>query len=131
MNLIEFIEEYPYEASCRAKFKEYREHVGVVSPKCGNKTHYWKQDKASYECKECRHRQSLRTNTVMHKLKLPFRYWFIAMHLLTSTKKSFSGKELQLGTQALPTGVAYNAQVTRGDGQARRGVCIGRQDRVG
>jgi hypothetical protein len=37
----------------------------------------------------------LRANTVMHKSKLPFRYWFIAMHLLTSTKKSFSAKELQ------------------------------------
>jgi hypothetical protein len=31
----------------------------------------------------------------MHKSKLPYRYWFIAMHLLTSTKKSFSAKELQ------------------------------------
>ncbi len=31
----------------------------------------------------------------MHKSKLPFRYWFIAMHLLTSTKKSFSAKEIQ------------------------------------
>ncbi|MDR0743952.1 MAG: IS1595 family transposase, partial [Tannerella sp.] len=35
MNLIEFIEAYPDEASCRAKFKEYRDHVGVVCPKCG------------------------------------------------------------------------------------------------
>jgi hypothetical protein len=31
----------------------------------------------------------------MHKSKLPYRYWFIAMHLLTSTKKSFSARELQ------------------------------------
>jgi hypothetical protein len=31
----------------------------------------------------------------MHKSKLPFRHWFIAMHLLTSTRKSFSFKELQ------------------------------------
>jgi predicted RNA-binding Zn-ribbon protein involved in translation (DUF1610 family) len=95
MNLIEFTEAYPDEASCQAKFKEYRDHVGVVCPKCGGKAHYWKRDKASYECKECRHRQGLRANTVMHKSKLPFRYWFIAMHLLTSTKKHFSAKELQ------------------------------------
>ena len=27
--------------------------------------------------------------------KLPYRYWFIAMHLLTGTKKSFSAKGLQ------------------------------------
>jgi transposase-like protein len=31
----------------------------------------------------------------MHNSKLPFRYWFIAIHLLTSTKKSFSAKEVQ------------------------------------
>ena len=40
-------------------------------------------------------RQSLRANTVMHGSQLPFRYWFIAIHLLTSTKKNFSVAELQ------------------------------------
>jgi len=95
MTLIDFIKEYPDEASCKFKFKQYREQVGVVCPKCGGEEHYWKRDKESYECKRCKHRQSLRANTVMHKSKLPYRYWFIAMHLLTSTKKSFSAKELQ------------------------------------
>jgi hypothetical protein len=31
----------------------------------------------------------------MHKSKLPYRYRFIAIHLLTSTKKSFSAQEIQ------------------------------------
>ena len=31
----------------------------------------------------------------MHGSQLPFRYWLITMHLLTSTKKSFSASELQ------------------------------------
>lgn len=31
----------------------------------------------------------------MHGSKLPFQYWFIAIHLITSTKKSFSAKEIQ------------------------------------
>jgi hypothetical protein len=31
----------------------------------------------------------------MHGSQLPFRYWFIAIHLLTSAKKSFSASELQ------------------------------------
>ena len=31
----------------------------------------------------------------MHKSKLPYRYWFITMHLLTSTKKGLSAKEIQ------------------------------------
>jgi transposase-like protein len=31
----------------------------------------------------------------MQSSKLPYQYWFIAMHLLTATKKSFSAKEIQ------------------------------------
>jgi Zn ribbon nucleic-acid-binding protein/ribosomal protein S8E len=95
MTLIEFIKEYPDEESCKMKFKAYREHAGVVCSRCGCSDHYWKQDKESYECKRCGYRQGLKANTVMHKSKLSYRYWFIAMHLLTSTKKSFSAKELQ------------------------------------
>ena len=95
MTLIDFIKEFPDELSCKAKFKSFREQVGVHCPKCDFREHYWKSDKECYECKHCGYRQGLKTNTVMHKSKLPFRYWFIAMHLLTSTKKSFSAKELQ------------------------------------
>ena len=95
MNLIDFISEFPNEESCKEKFKEYREHVGVVCSKCGGKSHYWKKDKEQFECKACGTRTTLKSGTVMHKSKLPFRYWFIAMHFLTSTKKSFSAKEIQ------------------------------------
>jgi hypothetical protein len=95
MNLLNFVSQYPDEASCKAKFKEYRDNQGVICPYCGCKEHYWKKDKDSYECKQCCKRQSLRANTVMHGSQLPFRYWFIAIHLLSSTKKSFSAAELQ------------------------------------
>ena len=95
MNLLNFQAEYPDELSCRAKWKLYRDQQGVVCPKCGSTEHYWKSDKESYECKKCKHRQSLRANTIMHGSQLPFRYWFIAIHLLTSTRKSFSALELQ------------------------------------
>ena len=64
MPLLEFIKEYPDEFSCKIKFKQYREQVGVVCPKCGGEAHYWKRDKDSYECKRCKHRQGLRANTV-------------------------------------------------------------------
>lgn len=95
MALINFIEQFPDEESCKQKFKEYRDEVGVVCSKCGSKDHYWKRDKEQYECKSCKTRTTLKSGTVMHKSKLPYRYWFIAMHLLTSTKKSFSAKEIQ------------------------------------
>ena len=95
MNLLTFISEYPDEVICRKKFKDFRDQQGVICPKCAHREHYWKNDKECYECKQCRYRQSLRANTVMHGSQLPFRYWFIAIHLLTGTKKSFSALELQ------------------------------------
>ena len=95
MNLLNFINKFPDEESCMLKFKSIRESEGVICAKCGSKEHYWKNDKCQFECKKCKRRTTLRSGTVMHGSKLPFRYWFIAMHLLTSTKKSFSALELQ------------------------------------
>jgi hypothetical protein len=95
MNLIDFMEHYPDEQSCRDAFRSYRDREGVVCRKCGCTDHYWKRDKQLYQCKKCGFRTTLRSGTVMHASKMPFRYWFIAMHLLTGTKKSFSAKEVQ------------------------------------
>ncbi|MFH1528877.1 MAG: IS1595 family transposase, partial [Bacteroidota bacterium] len=95
MKLFDFVSEYPDEDSCKLKFKAIRDKEGVFCRKCGGKDHYWKKDKWQYECKACRTRTTLRSDTVMHGSQLPFRYWFIAIHLLTATKKSFSALELQ------------------------------------
>jgi hypothetical protein len=95
MNLLNFSTLFPDEASCKAKWKAYRDKQGIICPRCQCQSHYWKKDKENYECKECGYRQSLKSNTVMHGSQLPFRYWFVAIHLLTSTKKSFSASELQ------------------------------------
>lgn len=99
MKLFEFEQHFPDEESCREKFREIRIQEGVVCPHCGCKRHYWKSSKQMFQCARCGYRQSLRANTVMHGSKLPFRYWFIAMHLLTATKHSFSATEMkrQLG----------------------------------
>jgi len=95
MNLIKFSELFPDELSCKAKIKEIRDRTGVICSRCGGKAHYWKKDKEMYECKLCGHRTSLKSGTVMHKSKLPYRYWLLAIHLLTATKKGFSSKEIQ------------------------------------
>jgi len=95
MKLIEFTSHYPDEKSCRVAFKEFREKEGIKCKKCGNTHHYWKKKREQWECKECGYRTTLKSGTVMQNSKLPFQYWFIAMHLLTSTKKTFSAKEVQ------------------------------------
>ena len=95
MNLIEFSERYPDEISCQKAFKDLRDKEGIICKKCGGTSHYWKSDKMSFECKKCKFRTSLRSGTVMEHSRLPFRYWLLAIHLMTSTKKSISALEMQ------------------------------------
>ena len=89
------MEEFPDEISCKLKFKEIRDQEGVVCRNCGSKDHYWLSTIWQYQCKQCKTRTTLRSGTVMQSSKLSFKYWLIAMHLVTSTKKPFSALELQ------------------------------------
>lgn len=96
MKLIEFSQNYPDEASCKEEFKRYREAQGVVCKKCNARDEYWwLKSKEQYECKKCGFRMSLKSGTVMENSKLSYLYWFIAFHLMTSTKKTISALELQ------------------------------------
>lgn len=95
MNLIVFQRHFPDEAACESHLKTLRESQGVVFSKCGCTHHYWKGYRKQWQCRRCGHRTSLTSGTVMHGTKLPLQYWFIAIHLLTSTKKTFSAAELQ------------------------------------
>lgn len=95
MNFLDFHKHYPTEESCKLAFKKHREQVGIRCTKCSNTTHYWKKKREQWECKKCGHRTTLKSGTVMHNSKLSFQYWFIAMLFITSTKKSFSAKEVQ------------------------------------
>ena len=95
MNLLNFIAQFPDEESCMLKYKSVRDSVGVTCSFCNSKEHRWNQNKWFYECVLCGNRTTLRSGTVLHGSRLPFRYWFVAMHLITSTKKSFSALELQ------------------------------------
>jgi hypothetical protein len=95
MNLLDFIQSFPDETSCKQKFRQIREKEGVKCRKCGCHEHYWLSTIHHFKCKSCGTKTSLKSGTVLENTKLPYRYWFIAMHLITSTKKTFSALELQ------------------------------------
>lgn len=95
MKILKFYERFPDEQSCKKEFIEYRLKEGVRCKKCGHTHHFWKKKREQWECKNCTHRTTIKSGTVMENSKLSFQYWFIAMHLLSCTKKSFSAKEIQ------------------------------------
>jgi ribosomal protein S27AE len=95
MNIYRYSKSFPDENACIEHFKAQRDQNGVVCPKCGGKEHSRLKGKLRYECKQCHYRQWLRSGSVMEHSKLPLQYRYMAMHLLTSTKKSFSEAEHQ------------------------------------
>lgn len=46
MTILEFIESFPDEASCRSHWKAHRESVSIVCKTCGCEKHYWLSNKA-------------------------------------------------------------------------------------
>lgn len=95
MKLIDFFKQFPDEQSCKDYFREQRQKEGITCRNCKGTTHYWMKTIEQFQCKDCRTRTTLRSGTVMESSNLSFRVWFIAMHLMTSTKKGISAKEMQ------------------------------------
>ena len=97
MRLIDFKDNFPNEAACKAEFKLLREKSGIVCKKCKGKSHYWLTSKEMYQCKNnsCRFRTSLKSGTVMENSKMSYFNWFLMTHLICSTKNDFSALELQ------------------------------------
>lgn len=95
MNLFSFTANFTDELSCRTHFKFQRDKQGVICKKCSNTDHYWLQNKWSYQCKACKFRTSLRSDTIMENSNLSFLVWYKTMFLMSATKKGFSSKEIQ------------------------------------
>lgn len=95
MRILEFFKRFPDEESCKQEFIKFRLDQGVKCKRCKSSNHYWKKKREQWECKNCGFRTTIKSGTVMENSKLTFQYWFIAMHLLSCTKKSFSAKEIQ------------------------------------
>ena len=95
MNIVEFIEEFPDELSCKTHFKKVREKNTITCKNCKSQKHWWLASKWMWQCSSCNFRTSLRSGTIMEKSKLPFRKWYLAMAFMTYSKKGISAKELQ------------------------------------
>ena len=48
-----------------------------------------------YECVDCRYQYSITTGTIFHNSHLPLNKWFLAIHLISSTKRGISAKDLE------------------------------------
>ena len=97
LSLEEFIKNFRNEKQCAEYLEKLRWGRGFLCSKCGGE-HYirhWKDKRLFYRCKSCRHRNTLISGTMFENTKLPLTKWFLAIYLLTQTKKGASGVDLR------------------------------------
>ncbi|PAM91551.1 hypothetical protein B4N84_27480 [Flavobacterium sp. IR1] len=95
MELREFFEKYPDEATCIEEFKNKRLTNGLLCKKCGHDEHSFRKIDLKFQCKRCQNRISLRSGTVMQNSNLPIKYWMICIEIMTLSRKKISVLKLQ------------------------------------
>lgn len=95
MNILDFMQEFPTDAACKAHFKIQREQEGVICKACGAEEHYWLKGKEQWQCKSCSFRTTLKSGSIMEGSKVNYHTWYMAMAFMTYSKKTISASELQ------------------------------------
>ena len=101
-SLIEFMREYPDDATCLEKMWRSRhspdgEHA--FCPKCQQervfKRYQTSQKRQSWTCNGCGHHIHPTAGTIFHKSSTSLHLWFYAMFLMTSTRCGISAAQLE------------------------------------
>jgi len=96
MNILQFIQTFPNEEKCLEHFAAMRLERGIKCEKCSCVTkHYWLCEQKRFKCSKCKAKSSYKSGTLMENSKLTIQQWFMMLHLMTSTKKTFSALEMQ------------------------------------
>ncbi len=97
LSMTEFMAQYGSEAKCRRALFRSRWPKGFRCPACQGRapSRFRREGQIYYQCRVCRHQTTLLAGTVFEATKLPLRTWFLAIHLLTSTKTNMAALELK------------------------------------
>ena len=93
-SLIALVDFFNTEDKCKQAIAQERWGDGeAVCPYCGC-THTYMTKEGRYICKECAKHFSVTVGTIFENTKVSLRKWFMAMYLVSSTKKGVSSHQL-------------------------------------
>lgn len=94
MNLLEFQERFPDEDACERYLIEQRWPEGFVCESCGSNEAWYLSARRSFQCCYCNRQRSITADTMFHRSRTSLREWFMAIYLVTESKKGISVLEL-------------------------------------
>src|SRR3954462_12523115 len=90
-----FLARFGTDGQCREYLFKARWPDGFRCSGCGHDDAYALRTKIVYECVACRKRHSLLAGTIFEQTKTGLAKWFLAIHLVTSSKGGIAATELE------------------------------------
>ncbi|MBI2848056.1 MAG: IS1595 family transposase [Chloroflexi bacterium] len=95
MDMIELMEHYNTDDACRKTLEKLRWPDGVTCPRCQSKTIRNSYTRHQFDCYSCGYQFSVMSGTIFHDSHLPIRKWFVAVYLMTESKKGISANQMK------------------------------------
>ena len=95
MNLPKLFAQFGSDEKCREQLAALRWPKGVTCPRCQSKSISTIAERDQYDCNACRYQFSVTSGTIFHDTHLPLSKWFIAIYLMTESKKGMSALQIK------------------------------------
>ncbi|MDP3989087.1 MAG: IS1595 family transposase [bacterium] len=93
-SIVDFLAYFKDEQTCQEYFEQIRFQDGEYCPHCGNMLVYRFKNGKRFRCASCKQDFTIKTGTVFGESKISLQKWFIAIYLLTTSKKGISSIQL-------------------------------------
>ena len=93
--MVEFEAVFGTEEMCEAYLVRQKWPDGFRCSRCGGNRAWRLRTRSIWVCTECQYHASLTVDTALNGTRKPLRHWFLAMYLVTASKRGISAKELQ------------------------------------
>jgi transposase-like protein len=95
LNLLNLMDDFDTDVECRTYLEELRWPAGITCPRCSSKTISRIKARRMFDCDVCRYQFSVTAGTLFHDSHLPLPKWFLAIFLITESKKGMSANQLK------------------------------------
>lgn len=95
MDLLGLMTDFDTDIECRTFLEELRWPKGPVCPRCQSLAISRITKRKVFDCDKCRYQFSVTAGTLFHDSHLPLQKWFLAIFLMTESKKGMSANQLK------------------------------------
>ena len=95
MDLVKLMDDFNSDEKCREILEQLRWPNGVACIRCGSMHIRNTPSRNQYNCGGCGYQFSVTAGTMLHDSHLPLRKWFLAVYLMTESKKGISALQLK------------------------------------